>query len=79
MASKNVCEMLAARMMQAIWNGERPMANNCGEMAKRRAAKLFRCRPGVRPLRIPRAKPKAMHAASVRSIILLRNIFLIVP
>jgi L-serine deaminase len=70
MASKNVWEMLAERMMEDISNGVRPQARSCGERAKSMAAKLFRCRPGVRPLMIPRKKPRAMQAKRVRSGIL---------
>jgi hypothetical protein len=37
-------------------------------MARSMEAKLFRCRPGVRPLRIPRANPKATQNARVVSM-----------
>jgi hypothetical protein len=39
-----------------------------GEMARSMEAKLFRCRPGVRPLMIPRANPKATQNARVMSM-----------
>jgi len=42
MASKNVWEMLAERIMLATWKGDSPQARSCGERARSIAAKLLR-------------------------------------
>jgi hypothetical protein len=54
-------------MMAETWKPVKPREIISAEIASRRAAKLFTCNPGTRPLQTPRRNPIAVHKSNVRS------------